>query len=188
MKKILLTILFSLILLPAAFCYYDQYGIRHYRIALDLTSPLGAISKGGAALEARRGSWSTLISYTQYWGVYAGKQAGLEYQHFLFTRTTREFFIYVKAFAGASSYDSKKLKQIGDNSNIFIDEEPYWGAGAGFGKRYNYKWFFFSWKTGIKYTVLPSDMPTEDKNMYRLFYYTGPGSYIDFNLHFGIQF
>ena len=194
MRKIIPILLLAIFVHQSAHAWVDQYGKRHYRIALNLTNPVGLISKGGAALEQRSGRNSQLVSYTKYWGVYAGTQYGYELQHFLipgyrsrFYGKPREFFLYVKGFVGDASYDSKKLAVIGDNSKIFIGPNAYAGVVGGFGKRYNYNHFFISWKLGLKYSLLIDNPPTEDKNLYRLFFATGPGSIVDLNFHFGIQ-
>jgi hypothetical protein len=146
------------------------------------------MSKIGGTLEFRKGQSSTLFGYTDYLGVYAGKQASIQWYRYLYSRSRREFFIYFKGVAGVASFDSKKLAMapIGDVSKIFIPENGYAGAGAGFGKRYHYRVLYLAWNFGIKYCAL-NPMPVEEKNMYRLFYVTGPGSMIEFNIKGGIQ-
>ena len=194
MKKTILMLILALFAQNMAHAYIDQYGKRHYHVALVLTSPLGLISKGGAAIENRYGQTSYLVNYTKYWGVYAGTQYGYELQHFLrpsyrsknFLKP-HEYFIYLKGMLGDASYDSKKLAVIGDNSNIYIGPNLYGGVGAGFGRRYNFKFFFMSWKVGLKYSALIDNVDDLDKHLYRLFFVTGPGSIVDANFHFGIQ-
>ena len=190
MKKI---IPFLLVIISFAHCFkadaYDYYGRKKYHLAVQVTNPLSLGSKGGGFLEYRNHQVSEVVGYTKYWDAYAGTQ--YSYQIMKFFRSRRkphEYFLYFKGVMGDALYSSKKLAMFGDASDILIGPVTYFGGGLGVGRRYNYNTFFFSWNLGAKYCTIVDDLSADDKRLFRLFYAAGPGSMLEFNLRFGIQF
>ncbi|MBC7553600.1 MAG: hypothetical protein H7257_06435 [Taibaiella sp.] len=184
-------------LLLISFCYnasaQDITGRRHYRFAAHVTSPLGLASKIGGELESRTGNFSNLFMYTKYYGAFAGKQYGYEMQKHFNSKSPHQFYIYLKLAAGEATFDNKKLSMIGHTQDIVVGPMGYAGAALGVGRRYNYGVLFFRWNLGLKYYAI-ADAPSKDDiyataqhNMFRLFYFTGPGSIVEANLHFGLQ-
>ena len=183
MQKNILLIL--IVLLP----FYSYRATAQYNLSLMGTNPLGILSKEGGALEFRTGKSSFMIAVTNYTGVYEGKQYRFEYQKYFHTKLSDNFFWYIKAGGGQSTYNGKALSFLDDKSTgatpVPVD---YYLGGAGFGRRVVYKHFCLSFTLGLKYSNLPADMSDENKESYRLFYATGPGSIIDANIRFGFQF
>ena len=168
MQKNILLIL--IVLLP----FYSYRATAQYNLSLMGTNPLGILS---------------MIAVTNYTGVYEGKQYRFEYQKYFHTKLSDNFFWYIKAGGGQSTYNGKALSFLDDKSTgatpVPVD---YYLGGAGFGRRVVYKHFCLSFTLGLKYSNLPADMSDENKESYRLFYATGPGSIIDANIRFGFQF
>lgn len=164
--------------------YY--FGRRPYHISLHGMNPASIMNKYGGGLEIRNKNVSTLFNYAKYTGVYPGKQYFLENQFYLRTRKVHQYYIYTKFVFGETGYDGQKLGMFGKN-DIQVPETVYYGAGMGFGKRLNYKFFFITVNAGLKYCAVGTELPEEDRNMYILFKYTGPGSYVDIKMQFGIQ-
>jgi hypothetical protein len=193
LKKLLL-ILFVLLAVNAhARKYY--YGIRPYTLAATVVNPLSATFKYGGGLEYRFRNVSYLVSYVKYkGGAYPGLQTGLDLRIYLrkvwlnySTGNWRQNFIYLRGVAGSAGFDGPKLKMFGYDANIVHDEVFYGGGGAGVGRRWTFKKFLFiSASAGVKYVAL-TDLDKEDKNLYRLFYATGPGSILELKFQFGLQ-
>ena len=191
MLKTFLTFLITLYCFSSLHAY-DPSGRRHYHLALHATSPLSLMSKGGGELELRNGNFSTLVQYTKYWNAFAGKQYGMEFQKYFNSRKPHQYYMYLKLVTGESTFDNKKLSIIGQTQDIVYGPIGYAGGGGGFGRRYNFNVFFVRWNLGLKYCLL-TDAGAVDEydkslhNMFRLFYFTGPGAILEANFHFGIQ-
>lgn len=165
---------------------------RYYKLALHLTNPLGAMSKGGAILESRLGSITQLVGYTQYWGAFEGKQTFYEFHKYFKSEKPHQYYMYVRGLAGEMTFNNEKLKLLGHTQEIVIGPKAYIGGAIGAGKRYNYNVLFFRWHLGLKACLVSLDKADDDyekamNSMFRLFYFTGPGSIIDAGIHFGIQ-
>ncbi len=174
--------------------HYDYYGKRLYRISLHLSNPLGLGSKMGGGLEIRSRRTSYVATYTNYVGGYTGKQYAFEYDFFIPSTSKKETFVYLKGVIGDATFDNKKLSLFGQTDEIMVGPRTYSGGGIGFGKRYHKKVFFFDWRLGLKYCVLDDPAAGSDdviskasKDMFRLFYVTGPGAFIDCHFGFGLQ-
>ena len=189
MKKKVLTCLCFLFSLLACTESRAQYLDPHF--AIYFTSPLGVLSKGGLKFEYRLNlQHALLLSYTQYWGFFPGYQSALEYRlYFPSRKSTSENFIYAKGGMGFADYQSKtEYKQV----NLICDQRKedkapgtYVLAGGGIGRHINIDWFFMEFNAGLKFAQVTGATHVYNE---RLFYTTGPGSIVDFNFHFGIQF
>ena len=172
---------------------YDFYGKRRYHIAAHVTNPLGAGSKGGGGLEFRNKDYSYYAQYTKFWGGYPGTQYMVEYDKFIPSRSNQEFFIFLKGYSGDATFDNKKLSLFGQTDEIIVGPRTYGGGGFGFGRRTHKKVLYYDWRVGVKYTALtPIDSGNDvlDKAMnamFRLFYFTGPGSILDVHFTCGLQ-
>jgi hypothetical protein len=188
LKKYIHTALLTLLCFPAF--AKDIYGRRHYHIALHASSPLSIASKAGGGVEIRGRNASFTSSYYKYWGVYPGTQYDFEYDYFFRSRgsfSPHEYYVYAKGIMGSAAYDRSKMTMFGYSGNdVSLPETFYTGGGAGVGRRFNFNVFFISICTGLKYVSLDK-LPASSKNMYNLFYYTGPGAYVDLHLQFGLQ-
>ena len=169
-----------------------QYIDPHY--AIYLTSPLGLLSKGGAKVEYRLNLQNSLsLSYNQYWGYFPGSQGDLEYRMDFTDRSrmsSSENFIYAKAglgYAGytASSNGSSQVSILSDGANNYSAPGTYLFGGGGIGRHFNFDWFFIDINAGLKFAQLTNPPSVYNEH---LFYLTGPGSFVDLNLHFGVQF
>lgn len=189
LSKTALLILLITLTCQAAHAQKIHYRYRvRYKLAPHITNPLSAMSKIGTGLEIRTGNLSYLPSYTKYIGVYPGYQYGMEFQYYFRTRKINQWYMYVKGVMGESGYDGAKLNMFGYRTDLKFDSAAYAGGGIGMGRRFNINLFFIavSWG-GVKYCAL--DISEADiKRMYTLFYYAGPGSYVDAHIQFGVQF
>jgi len=154
------------------------------KIAIYLSNPIGMFHKAGGKLEYRGKKMGILFGATQYYGAYPkfpGTQLGLEYRKYLATKTPKEYenFLYLKAIAGHQNYYAGSGS--GFTRRNEVPEGDYAGFGGGVGRHYNLKRFFFDFNTGLKYTVSEVKQTTA-------FYVTGPASFLDFQVHVGIQF
>lgn len=166
----------------------DNFGRRHYFIALRASNPLGMMSKVGGGLEFRMRSVSFMPTYYTYYGAYPSTLIGIEYNIFLRTRTKHEYYFYAKAEGGNTSYDRSKLTYFNYSGNdLSIKSNSCAGGGVGFGKRFNFNVFFLAVSGGFKYLAFNPPLNTNDQNLYRLFYLTGPGAIVDVHLQFGLQ-
>jgi hypothetical protein len=157
-------------------------------MSIQITNPLSGASKAGGMLEIRLTQSSFNLGYTQYLGVYAGKQYRFEYQKYIKTRLRNEYYWYLKAGGGTAQYDASKLEMLGNKTKAIIGPVDYYYAGAGVGRRFNLNHFVICLNAGLKYSKLPPDFSEENWQEYRLFYATGPGSILDLNAKFGYQF
>ena len=197
MRKLYILCLIILCSFQVANARVDQYGRRHYKIALGVTNPLSAYTKYGGQFEERNRNVSYVFSYTKYTGAYPGYQMGAEMQFYMRTRSKHQYYMYLKGVLGDAGFDSRKLSIYGDQSGILIGNydkdlkylsgNAYGGGGLGFGRRYNYGVLFIRWNLGVKGCAIISDASKEEKNIYRLMFATGPASIIEFNVHMGLQ-
>lgn len=197
MNKLFVLCICLLLSCQLATAKVDQYGRRHYKIALGVTNPLSAYTKYGGQLEERNGNVSYLFSYTKYTGAYPGFQMGAEMHFYFRTRYRHQYYMYLKGVLGDAGFDTRKLSIYGDQSNIlignydenlkFVSGNAYGGGGMGFGRRYNFNVLFIRWNLGVKACAIMSDAPEAEKNLYRLMFATGPASIIEFNVHMGLQ-
>ncbi len=188
MKKKVLFVLFVLFSMSCSVSR-AQYLDPHY--AIYLTSPLGLLSKGGLKVEYRINMQNALLlGYTHYWGFFPGYQGNLEYRkYFPARKSLSENFIYAKAGVGFGDYqylkDYYQPDLFGDEKNTFKAPGNYVLAGGGIGRHINFDWFFIELNAGLKFAQVVGKTHVYNE---RLFYTTGPGSIVDFNLHFGVQF
>ena len=192
MKKLFLA--FFILLVSCNTYAYNYYGyIKPYRVALTLSNPLSGSFKYGGGWEHRYKNFSYFPSYYLYSGAYPGAQMDLDLRLYfrkfwrMSTGWTYQHFMYVRGVYGACSFDGTKLSMLGFDPKVETDAYGYAGGAAGIGRRYVKGSFFITMKGGLKYVAL-QDMKKEDKNMFRLFYATGPGSILEFNIQLGIQF
>ncbi len=170
------------------YAYFNRWPKVKYHFAAHVYSPLSAFYKVGTTLEYRRHFVSYKASYFKYYGVYPGRQASFEYDLYLPTKSNKEYYIYTKGVAGNADYDNTKLSFFSYDALIAVKSTFYGGGGVGLGRRYNYKHLFFNWSAGVKYVAL--DLDSDDKNnrnLYRLFYATGPGALLDVHFSAGFQ-
>jgi len=188
--KKLITIALLILVCNAAYAY-DGYGKKRqpYSIAFHFSNPLGILSKYGGGLEYRFHGTSVLYDYYKYNAVFPGIQQTVQLQFFLRSRTRHELFLYVKGVAGDASYDGSQLGFLNYNTTIILPDQSYFGGGGGIGKRFNFNHLFLVLSGGFKVCVpTSSDFDTDQKNLYKLFYETGPGAVLDLHLQFGFQF
>jgi len=162
------------------------------RFAIYLTSPIGILSKGGLMAEYRLNQQNALLlGYSQYWGFFPGYQGTFEYRmYFPVRKSNSENFIYAKAGLGYAGYDISQpaytnISSLGDGRSNDAAPGTYVFGGGGIGRHINFDWFFIELNAGLKFSQVTSAPHLYDE---RLFYLTGPGSYADFNFHFGVQF
>lgn len=122
-------------------------------------------------------------------GAYPGFQMGYEMEFYLRNYKRHQSYVYVRGVTGEAGYDGSKINMFGYATDIKVDNQTYVGAGAGYGRRWNFKAFFVTFSAGFKYCALTFDefLTDKDKNMYTLFHYTGPGAYADVHFQFGVQ-
>jgi hypothetical protein len=191
LKKLLFAALLLISCNTYGYNYY--YPIRLYHVALNVSNPLSATFKYGGGFEHRYRNFAYMASYYKYIGAYPGAQMNLDMRVYLRPRwiNTRSHFshqnfIYWKGTFGTAGFDGPKLSALGYDSKVVLDENGYAGFGAGLGRRYQKGVFFVTATLGLKYCAL-GDLEQEDKNLYRLFYTTGPGSIFEVHFLFGLQ-
>lgn len=168
--------------------------VKPYTIALEITNPAGAASKYGAALEYRRGKWAYHIGRYWYNGVYTGKQCYDFGWKRYFRRQWRheknnwvyQDFLQWRVFFGDAEYHPEKFEALGLPTSYELLYNEYIGASMGYGRRYQKGPFFISVRGGLRGTYL--GLPEEQKIFHRLFYVSGPGSVVEVNGTFGVQF
>ena len=189
MKKKVLFSLFVLLSVLAGTVSRAQYLDPHFGIYF--TSPLGLLSKGGVKLEYRVNQTNALLlGYTQYWGFFPGYQGNFEYRMYFPARKSKsENFIYAKGGMGFADYTAqtnyKQVNDFGDEKKYDLAPGTYVLAGGGIGRHINIDWFFIELNAGLKFAQVIGAPHVYNE---RLFYLTGPGSIVDFNFHFGVQF
>ena len=174
--------------------YIVREYIRRYHLALTLTSPLSATFKYGGGIEDRWGNFAYMFSYNKYHaGLYPGTEEDLEIRVYLRKRwinsrfnVTFQNFLYARGIWGESAYDGPNVTIFGYHDNNVLPANPYYGGSAGIGRRYSKGVLFFTLRGGVRIMELPG-LPTEYKNSYRIFYFTGPGSILEANLQLGVQ-
>ena len=189
MSKFTLATLLLLSAYCTSYAYDPIHGkIRHFSISI--TNPLSAASKIGGVAEMRLRLSALEIGFTNYMvmSAYPGKQYKLEYLKFINTWRRNEFFWYLKILGGNSTYKSENLSFLGDKTNTTVGPVDYYGGGAGMGYRFNFNKFILTVNGGLKYVALPENLPDQQRDNFRIFYATGPGSIIDFNFKLGYQF
>ncbi len=191
MKNKLFIGLFSILSILSCTTARGQYLDPHY--AIYVTTPISILSKGGIKFEYRINMENALLlSYTQYWGFFPGYQGALEYRKYFPDRLRRrisENFIYGKTGIGFADYlynnNYQQISIAGDGKNSYAAPGTYVFAGAGVGRHYSFDWFFIDVNMGLKFSEVTSPPSVYNEH---LFYLTGPGSYIDLNIHLGVQF
>ncbi len=167
---------------------WDPIKGKPYNFSVQMTNPLSVLSKVGLVLEFRGGQESLNLGLTNNMYAYKGVQYKMEYQHYIRTIYRNEYFWYIKGIGGNAEYIADKLGTFGDKSKRNAGPADYYGGGAGFGRRFNFNHWFISMNGGLKYVFLPENFRDENKELFRVFYATGPGSIIDLNFRFGYQF
>ncbi|MES2704562.1 MAG: hypothetical protein V4649_18120 [Bacteroidota bacterium] len=192
MKKLFIA---ALLLLASgsthAYNYY--YNIKPYHLALTLSNPLSASFKYGGGWEHRYRNFAYMLTYYKYTGAYPGTQMNMDMRIYLRKRWMNErtnvhyqHFIYTRGIFGTAGFDGPKLAIFGYDSKVELAQTLYYGVAAGVGRRYSKGHFFVTLKGGLKYCEV-ADVTTAEKKLYRLFYATGPGSILEFNIQFGLQ-
>jgi len=184
---------FALLLILYSCHSYGQY-IRKYSIAVTVTNPLSATFKYGGGLEYRFRNFAYVMSYNKYYkSLYPGSEIDFDMRLYLrkrwmYSRSHWSFqnFLYLRGIAGSAGFDGPNLTVLGYTNPAIRDETDYLAGAMGIGRRYSKNIFFFTVRAGVRITALP-DLPSEDKDLYRLFYVTGPGSVLELNFQFGIQ-
>jgi len=165
-----------------------------YRTAFTFSNPLGAAAKVGGGVEHRLGNFSYMASYYIYNGAYPGAMTDLDlrkyvrkhYQHTEFRNWQYQDFVYMRGFYGLAAFDGDRMLLFDYPKNIYWDYLLYYGASAGYGRRYSNKAFFITVKAGLRGTAI-YDLEEQAKHLYRLFYFTGPGSIFELNFQTGFQ-
>jgi hypothetical protein len=193
LKKLLPILLLLVAFNAHAKKYY--YGMRPFTLAATVVNPLSATFKYGGGLEYRFRRTSYLIEYVKYkGGAYPGTQMSIDLKIYsrkgwinYATGNWHQNFIYIKGLFGTAGFDGPKLKMFGYDANIVLPETGYAGGGLGVGRRWTFKKFLFvNVALGAKYVALGT-LDKEDKNLYRLFYATGPGSFLEAHFTLGLQ-
>ncbi len=167
---------------------FDPTFGKIHPFSFQIVSPLSAASKIGGVVEIRIGGSSFNIGFINYTGAYQGKQYKLEYQKYFKTTHRNEYFWYAKALGGDAKYVSDKLSIIGDKSKTEIGPIDYYAVGAGVGRKFNFNHIAILINAGLKYATLPKELSDENREDFRVFYATGPGSIFDLNCRIGYQF
>ena len=161
---------------------------KYRAFSLQITNPLSGASKIGGVVEFKIMNSSFNIGFTDYYGVYLGKQYKFEYEKYINTRWRNEYFWYVKVLGGTAQYESDKLSMFGDKSTVLVGPLDYYGGGAGFGRRFNFNHICVLVNAGLKYVALPENLSDQNREYFRVFYATGPGSIMELNFRIGYQF
>jgi hypothetical protein len=186
-----------LLLLLFAYCSKAQYldpDIRKYTAALTFTNPLSATFKYGGGVEHRFHNFAYMFTYNRYYkSLYPGVEIDLDIRIYLRKRYlwrrsgwSYQNFLYGRGIIGSAGFKGPNLTILGYTNKAELDEQFYSGGSMGFGRRFSKKIFFVTVRAGLRGIVLP-DLQKEDKDLYRLFYVTGPGSVLELNFQFGIQ-
>ena len=184
--------LFTLLIILGFFQASAQY-MRPYRLALTLTNPLGVMNKYGGGLEYRFRNVSYMYTYYKYICAYSGTSMDLDIRVYLrkirrvnYSKWTYQNFLYTRGILGDAAFEGPNLTVLGYSNPLSLPEHLYVGGAAGFGRRYSKGILFATVRAGLRGCVLP-DISEEDKDYYRIFYATGPGSILELNFQFGIQ-
>jgi len=194
LKKPLFLFLLILCFAKASAQYTTREHIRRYHLALTATSPLSATFKYGGGLEDRWRNFAYMVSYNKYYhSLYPGTEMDLEFRVYLRKMWLNsrygvifQNFIYWRGIMGDAAYEGPNLTILGFNDKTELPDYLYYGGSAGIGRRYTKGVLFFTIRGGVRVIQL-QDLPSEYKNYYRIFYFTGPGSILEANLQLGIQ-
>lgn len=158
------------------------------KFAFHISNPLGMFHKVGVKLEFRSNRIGFLLTGTKYYFTdftpYSGKQFGGEvrlYSKKIKEQNYHENFLYIKRFSGNVDYYKRKSAGGFSPRAILIPASNYYGIGGGIGKHLSFKHLFIDLNVGGIYSV-------PEVKQDRLFYGTGPGSYLDLKLNLGYQF
>lgn len=168
------------------------YYVKPYKLALTITNPASAMLKYGGGVEYRRGNRSYMLSYLKYTGAYYGKEYDAEYRLYfrkymmhVKNKWIYQDFVYFRNIVGDMGYDGEKFAVLGQKEKKYADLQFYAGFAPGYGRRYHKGPLFFLCRAGIRAIAIPVD--DKIKSLYRLFYFTGPGSIVEVNFQFGLQ-
>lgn len=187
MFRIPCIVILMLICCSSSFAFDPLKG-KPYHFSLQTTNPLSGSSKYGGVVEYRFGRAAITLGITNYIGAYQGVQFKFEFIKYINTIYRNETFWYMKGISGNAQYESSKLSMLGEDRDFTIGPVDYSGVGAGFGRRWNFNHLCIVMNAGLKYALLPDSFSDENKEYFRYFYATGPGSIIDLNFRFGYQF
>ena len=187
------TLFITTLLLAASFAGSAQY-IRRYTVALTVTNPLSATFKYGGGIENRFGNVAYMVTYNKYYkSLYQGEEMDLDVRVYLrkrwiYSRNNWSYqnFLYGRGIIGGAAFVGPNLTALGYENAAVLPEQAYLGGSMGIGRRYSKNIFFATVRAGLRVIVLP-DLTSENKDFYRLFYVTGPGSVLELNFQFGIQ-
>ena len=190
-----LALLFSAIVVHAQYSKWDQVSYyKPYRTAFTFSNPLGAAAKVGGGVEHRLGNFSYMASYYIYNGAYPGAMTDLDlriyqnkhYEHSIHRKWSYQNFYYLRGFYGLAAFEGDNMMFFDYPKNITWDYLLYYGGSAGVGRRYSRGAFFLTVKAGLRGTVI-DELEEQAKPLYRLFYFTGPGSIFELNFQTGFQ-
>ena len=181
LKKTLFLILLTVCFAQADAQYFTREYVRRYHIALTATSPLSGTFKYGGGIEDRWRNFAYMFSYNKYYhGLYPGTESDLEIRIYLRKMWINsrfnvifQNFIYARGIFGTAGYN---VTIFGFSDNAILPENAYYGGSAGVGRRYSKGVLFFTLRGGVRVIELPG-LPTEYKNYYRIFYFTGQAPY-----------
>lgn len=154
-----------------------------------IPSPLTWIAKIGIAVEYKVGvQRSMMFGYNAYWGYFPGYQGYAVFRQYVNTTYRGENFFYVKGGVGHADYSPGANAPVWVNPDNIPFDAPgdYVFGGGGIGRHHNFGHFFIEAVLGLKYSFVPK-RPIENYNE-KIFYTTGPGSFLDGGLNFGFQF
>lgn len=184
-------ILVFMLLLTAGAGYAQRRPIYEppYRLEkgflIHVPSPLTWLAKFGLSVEYKVGvQRSIMFGYYTYYGYFLGYQGSATFRQYVETRTRHENFFYVKGGVGHADYNPPS-SWISHDNQVFVAPGDYFFAGGGIGHHRNFGHFFIEGVLGLKYSFVAN--PIADYNE-KIFYVTGPGSFLDGGLNFGVQF
>ncbi len=190
-----LALLLSVTITHAQYSKWDRvWNYKTYRTAFTFSNPLGGAVKAGGGVEHRLGNFSYMASYYIYNGAYPGAMSDLDlriyqnrhYEHSIRRKWSYQNFYYLRGFYGIAAFDGDRMLLFDYPKNITWDYLLYYGGAAGIGRRYSRGAFFITVKAGLRGTLV-DEMEEQAKPLYRLFYFTGPGSVFELNFQTGLQ-
>lgn len=199
-KKLLLLLVIIIMTIQAQAQYFSKweraYTWPYFSTALVFSNPLSGSSKYGGGVERKIGNISYMAGYYIYNGAYPGAMA--DYDMKLYARRAYKHrnkdvwyrnFVYARPFVGIAGYNSDKLSFMGVREGVTWYEKGYYGGSAGWGRRYFNRYLFMTMRVGLRATSFSLDpIEPEARQFYRQFFVTGPGSVLEVNFQFGIQY
>jgi hypothetical protein len=185
-----------LLILILILCFQQGYGqyVRRYTVALTATNPLSATFKYGGGIENRYGNVAYMVTYNKYYkSLYPGDEMDLDIRVYLrkrwwYPRSNWIFqnFLYARGIIGSAGFEGPNLTVLGYNNKGELPATDYMGGSMGIGRRYSKGVLFATVRAGLRVCVLP-DLTVDERDFYRIFYLTGPGSLLELNFQCGLQ-